>query len=148
MPPVPCQGTLVIHSPPGSARLKNPPEVLLGRQRQERTGRSPYPELHPTRSSPGLLNRALFGDVVNLGAEGREVDKALKLQHPWPLRGSLSLYLPCLTAPPNPDSTMQGSFLPRCPLPLPLPAASLPAPCPPFLFLDQDPTFCSILRDT
>lgn len=74
MPPVPCQGTAVIHSPPGSPRLKNPPEVLLGRQRQERTGRSPSPELRPTRSYPGLLNRALFGDVVNLGAEGREVD--------------------------------------------------------------------------
>ena len=47
MPPVLCYETLVIHSPPGSPRLKNPPELLLGRQGQETDGRSP-----PLSSTP------------------------------------------------------------------------------------------------
>ena len=59
----------------------------------------------------------------NLGAEGRQVDKFFKLQHPGPLWTSLSLYLPCLTAPPNLKSTIQGSFLPKCPLVPPILAA-------------------------
>lgn len=47
MPPVPCHEILVIHSPPGSPRLKNPPELLLERQEQEEDGRSP-----PLSSTP------------------------------------------------------------------------------------------------
>lgn len=68
---VPChQGTLVIHSPPGSPRLKNPPrDIVGGMEAGEKWQQPPSPRLHYTHSWPGLLNMAPSGRCSQIWGE-------------------------------------------------------------------------------